>query len=245
MDKAEYEKLAAREQVHWWHVSRRRILATALENLHLPDTARILEVGSGTGGNLRMLSNFGQLDAMEADGDARAIAAQATGVPIARGALPTDIPYPERTFDVVAAFDVIEHIDDDQHSVRALYSVTKPGGWFVSTVPAYGWMWSEHDELLHHKRRYTLGPYTSMIEAAGFRVRKGSYFNTFLFPLAAGVRLAQEILGKSANAERTVPRRTVNKILAAIFSAEAPLLRTLSFPFGMSILVIAQRPYDG
>ncbi|MEM9682781.1 MAG: class I SAM-dependent methyltransferase [Pseudomonadota bacterium] len=242
MDSAEYGKLAEREQVHWWHVSRRQILSTIVRDLNLPTNAQILDVGAGTGGNLGMLSDFGALSAMEFDDTARRIATDATGISVRSGALPDDIPFPERSFDLVAAFDVIEHIEDDRRAVAALYATTKPGGCFVSTVPAYSWMWSEHDELLHHKRRYTMPPYARMIAETGFRIEKRTYFNTFLFPLAASVRLGQTMLGKTAEAERTVPGPAMNSALTRIFSSEASFLGSVSFPFGLSILVVARRP---
>lgn len=244
MDKAEYQQLADRETVFWWHIGRRRILASILERLHLPAAASILEVGSGTGGNLPMLSKFGRMSAMEFDPGARQIAEAATGIPVSPGALPDDLPFSAKSFDLVVAFDVIEHIDDDKRAVETLFNTTRPGGWFVSTVPAYNWMWSEHDVLLHHKRRYTRGPYTSMIESVGFDIHRSSYFNTFLFPLAVGIRVAQSVLGISGSAERSLPRPWINRMLTCIFSTERVLLGHVAFPFGMSILVAARKPME-
>lgn len=242
MDKPEYAMLADREQVHWWHVSRRRILSDVIDRLDLPPSARILEVGCGTGGNLAMLSRFGSVAAVEYDETARHLAMERSQIPVQPGQQPNALPFAMQSFDLVVAFDVIEHIDDDRESIRTLLRAVKPGGWFLSTVPAYGWMWSEHDIVLHHKRRYSLRPYAALVRDAGFRIRKKSYFNTFLFPVAAVVRIAQKLLGKAANAERTVPTFTVNRALIGIFSSEAVALRSISFPFGLSILVAAQRP---
>jgi SAM-dependent methyltransferase len=244
VDRREYQELADREKVHWWHASRRRILASIIDHLPLANAPSILEVGSGTGGNLQMLSRFGTVSAVETDTEARKIAEAATGIKFTAGSLPDSIPFPHQAFDLVAAFDVIEHIDDDLGSIEALYRATKPGGWFIATVPAYSWMWSEHDVKLHHKRRYTRGPFASIVRAAGFRVSRTSYFNTFLFPLAALIRLMQVSSGTSGEAERTLPRPWVNRILSIIFSSERFFLRNFAFPFGLSILVVGRRPLE-
>src|SRR5690606_37739711 len=111
------------------------------------------EVGCGTGGNLEMLAQFGQVTGLEPDDESRAYASDATGVPVVFGLLPDGLPDFDGPFDLIAALDVIEHLDDDGGSLVALRRKLSPGGYLLTTVPAHPWMWSQHDALHHHKRR--------------------------------------------------------------------------------------------
>ena len=158
MDKSVYLRMAEQDAEHWWFVARRRILQDQIASLQLPQGARILEAGCGPGGNLAMLSEFGKLDAFELDEDARQIASAKSGIEVRSGALPGDIGYQPGSFDLIAALDVIEHIEHieaDLESVQALAKLLRPGARLIITVPAYQWLWSEHDDRNHHKRRYT------------------------------------------------------------------------------------------
>ena len=143
----------------------------------------MLEVGCGPGGNLTMLRRFGEVVAMEPDDESRAYAADRTGVRVEPGFLPDGLPFAPESFDLVCAFDVIEHVDEDAASVAALARLIRPGGYFATTVPAQPWMWSRHDELHHHKRRYRLARLPrACSKRPGCDVVKASYFNALLFP---------------------------------------------------------------
>ncbi len=225
------------EQRHWWFCARRKILADQIEQLALPDTAHLLEVGCGTGGNLSMLSRFGKVVAVEPDDAARHHAQQQSGQEILSGFLPHHLPAAAYDADLAVALDVIEHVEDDRAAVAAISRCLKPGGHFLATVPAYQWMWSGHDVAHHHKRRYRRLAFTQLFLDAGLTIRKSSYFNTFLFPPIAAARL----LGWAVDGE-AVPSAPLNKALQAIFSAERLLLRDGALPFGVSILVVAERP---
>jgi SAM-dependent methyltransferase len=245
MDRQVYEHLRRLEDRHWWFLARRSILADQISRLGLPRSARLLEVGCGAGGNLELLARFGEVTAVEPDEESRSFAAGKAHATVVDGGLPDGLPFPSERFDLVAALDVIEHIDDDGASVRALAGLLKPGGFLVATVPAYRWMWSAHDALHHHKRRYTLGRFRRLFETAGLKVRKASYFNTLLFPLIAAIRLVKAALGMKRGDEEAMPGASLNSILSALFGAERFWLRTAAFPFGVSILLIAERTADG
>lgn len=240
MDRAIYDRMREVEQDHWWFAARREILARQLEDLRLPPDARILEVGCGTGGNLALLQRFGQVTAVEPDAESRAYAAERSGAPVVDGALPNGLPAPG--FDLVAALDVIEHVDGDAEAVKALGALLKPGGVLLTTVPAHPWLWSRHDELHHHKRRYRMPTYRRLFEAAGLKVRKASYFNSFLFPVVALVRGVKVLTGGKGPEDDAMPGATVNGLLKRIFAAEGPVLRHANLPVGVSILLIAERP---
>ena len=240
MDRLIYDRIRELETDHWWFVGRRKILRGLLKRLGPPAGARILEVGCGAGGNVPLLREFGDVKALEPDDESRAYASDRLGLSIDTGLLPDGLPYQPETFDLVCAFDVIEHVDDDAGSVKALASLVKPGGAMLTTVPAYQWMWSHHDVLHHHKRRYLLPAYRKLFEDAGLKVETATYFNTLLFPLAAVQRTAKKLL-KDDSADDTMPPSWLNRTLAEVFSLEAPLAVSSGLPFGLSIAVIARK----
>lgn len=242
MERQIYDRMRVLEQTHWWFTARREILASEIGRLPLPRPARILEVGCGPGGNLDLLKGFGEVTAIEPDEESRIYAAERTGVSVHGGLLPHGLPDLGGPFDLVAAFDVIEHVDDDGGSVAALGARLKPGGFMISTVPAYAWLWSEHDAHHHHKRRYRLADFRGLFEAAGLKVRRASHFNSVLFPPIAAVRLAKSAVGIKGGNDEALPPPALNGVLRRLFASEKALLRMTDLPFGVSILVIAERP---
>ncbi|MGE5564659.1 MAG: methyltransferase domain-containing protein [Parcubacteria group bacterium] len=240
MERVIYERLQALEQDHWWFAGRRAILARLIGDLGLPKDARILEAGCGAGGNLKLLGRFGAVQAMEPDEPSRKYVAEHWGVQVDPGFLPDRLPYAPESFDAVCCFDVIEHVDQDREAVAALAGLLKSGGHLVATVPAYQWMWSHHDELHHHKRRYTLGQMKRLFAEAGLKIERASYFNALLFPLAAAVRVTKNLLGIRTE-DDAMPSAGVNRILQGLFASEAGWLRRGSLPFGLSIVIIGKK----
>jgi SAM-dependent methyltransferase len=242
MDRQTYDRMRLLQADHWWFRGRRKILSGLIADLGLPKSAQILEVGCGPGGNLSMLSAFGEVVGLEPDADSRAYAAENTGVRVEGGLLPGGLPFEAASFDLVCAFDVIEHVDEDQASMTALAALLKPGGYMAATVPAQPWMWSRHDELHHHKRRYRMGAFRRLFGAAGLSIIKASYFNTLLFPPIAAIRAVKMLTRSTAADDDAMPSAPVNGLLAALFGAELGWLRLAPLPFGVSIIVIARRP---
>jgi SAM-dependent methyltransferase len=117
--------------------------------------SRILEVGCGTGHNFPMLEQFGSVEAIEVDPAARAMAEQRLGRPVGSRRCRRLPAWPTAAFDLIGSFDVIEHIEDDRAALAGIARCLKPGGKFVMTVPAHQWMWSAHDVVNHHQRRYS------------------------------------------------------------------------------------------
>jgi SAM-dependent methyltransferase len=237
--------MSAQEADHWWFVARRMIIDELIRS-HVPlkDGARVLEAGCGTGGNLALLASHGTLDAFEYDSEARELAqAQADDLgigAIAAGALPGGIGFGDTGYDLIALLDVLEHVDEDTASLGALGGRLNSDGRLLVTVPAAPWLWSEHDELHHHKRRYTRAGLCSVAEEAGLIVQAAGYFNSLLFPVAVAQRLAHQML-KSKTPLDARPSPMVNGILQAIFSAERHVLGKVPFPVGLSLYGVLSR----
>lgn len=244
MERAAYERMRDIQVGHWWFQARRRIIEACLQSLDLPRDARILEVGCGPGGNLELLKRFGAVEAIEPDAESRAYASEAAAVPVHEGRLPDGLSITPASYDLVAAFDVIEHVDEDQASLTALARLLKPGGYLVATVPAHPWMWSAHDARHHHKRRYTRRAFAALVAPAGLDLVKLSYFNTLLFPLIAGIRIAKTALKIDGAEDDRLPSPAVNRLLGGVMGAERHALRRAALPFGVSLLAIARRPAD-
>ncbi len=241
MDRQIYSRMRAMEDGHWWFRARRHILEDQIARLPLPAGASVLEVGCGTGGNLAMLARFGAVAALEPDGEARAIASGRANLDVSSGALPDELPFSETSFDLVAALDVLEHVEEDARSVRSLAKLLKTGGFLVTTVPAYQWLWTDHDALHHHKRRYTLSRFRRLLEDSGLEIRKASYFNTIPLPAVAAVRLTKKIMKRRGADDEILPGPLMNSFLWKLLAAEKYWLRIGSFPLGVSVLLIGER----
>ena len=239
MERIVYEKMAELDQRHWWYRARREVLAALIRRKALPPAGgRLLELGCGTGHNLAMLSQFGELDALELDATARAVAEKRLGRPVIDSPLPELRGVPERHYDLVAALDVIEHIDDDRASLASIATRLKPGGKLLMTVPAHQWMWSAHDVVSHHKRRYSKRSLKTLIEGSPLRLEAMGYLNSILLPAAIVERFASKIRGKP-DADLWLPPRPLNSTLEALFASERHLIGRVPLPPGLSLFAVA------
>lgn len=238
MERIVYDRMAELDGAHWWYRARREILAALIaRKIDLPDDARILEIGCGTGHNLQMLARFGTVDGIEIDGAARAVASKRLGRAIGDAPLPSLTGVEDRKYDLVAILDVIEHVEEDVESLRNIARKLKPGGRILITVPAHQWMWSAHDVVNHHKRRYTKRSLKIALSEAGLRIHLVTYFNSLLFPLAAAARLAGRVTGKEDSDDK-LPPRPVNRLFEALFGLERHAIGRLPFPPGVSLVAI-------
>ncbi len=240
MDRAVFDRMAEIDAEHWWFAARRDIVARLIERqAEVKRPLRILEVGCGTGSNLELLKRYGQVDAIEPDDPARALASARSGVAVKGGLLPDGVQLEDGAYDLIVLLDVLEHIPDDKGTLAALRSKLASGGKLMVTVPAAPWMWSAHDLAHHHQRRYTARSLTEVFQAAGFRVSYRSHFNTVLFPLIAAARIAGKLLGREGG-DDTIPPKPLNRLLRGLFGAERHLVGRAALPFGVSLALVAE-----
>ncbi|HEY7805803.1 MAG TPA: class I SAM-dependent methyltransferase [Croceibacterium sp.] len=241
MERIAYERMAEHDERHWWYSGRREILGTLIaRRIALSERARILEIGCGTGHNFAMLRRFGEVDAAEVDAEARALATRRLGRPVIDSALPALPGIADDAYDLVALCDVIEHVEADREALQAAARKLKPRGRLLVTVPAHPWIWSAHDEINHHKRRYTKRALRALAAEAGLGIDMLSYFNSLLFPLAIAARAVSLLSGREDSGDR-VPAAPVNRALAATFGLERYAIGRVPLPPGLSLVAILSR----
>jgi SAM-dependent methyltransferase len=241
--KAEYfAQLAEVEQEHFWFRSRNRILTWALKT-YFPHARSFLEIGCGTGFVLQGLrSTFPALKLAGSEVLCEGLIFASQRVPEAT-LFQLDaryIPF-ENEFDVIGAFDILEHIKEDEIVFQQMYQAVKPGGGIIVTVPQHQWLWSEMDTVSGHCRRYVRTELQRKVCKAGFRVVGVRSFVSLLLPLMLGARLAKKRKVADDMSEFRIGR-LLNRCLEKVMRLEHGLIRAgISFPIGGSLLLIARK----
>ena len=239
------------EDSHWWFASRVRAI-DSVAGPQLGRNLRVLDVGCGAGNMMHHLARYGTVKGVEIDPRPLRLAQQ-RGYDVRLADAGAGIPFDAAQFDLVAALDVIEHTKDDIAVLRECARVLSPGGHLLVTVPAFMFLWSQNDVLNAHERRYTAGMLKQRIETAGFRLKRLTYNNFLVFPMAAALILLRR---KSQNAPQLRSHHfeedayqvdmepaspPVNAVLAGVGQVEATLLRAVSLPWGTSLIALAQK----
>ena len=245
---AKYHQL---EEQHWWFASRRDAVYDLIRSLNLPTTTAILEIGCSGGPLMQRLRAAGFDDLTGIDVSAPAIElAQARGVPHVAVMDGAALKFADGRFDLVIASDVLEHIEDEAKALREWTRVLKPGGQLLVFVPAHQYLWSEHDVVNHHFRRYSRQGLVAALERAGLRTLRSSFWNAAMYFPTAALRLGKRLLSGPVS-PRKKPGATgdlhhfggpANRVLLHWVKAENRLLRHLNLPLGVSVFALARKP---
>lgn len=229
------------EETHWWYVGRRRLLASFVADIRAKinkSQLEILDLGCGTGANLKMLEQFGQADGLDLSEQAVEFCKQRGLAGVSLGAA-EDLPYENTTYDLVTALDVLEHLDDDAGGLAEIRRVLRPDGRALIFVPAFMFLWGVQDDVSEHRRRYTRRELKAAIEKAGLKVELISYANfTFFFPVLI-VRTLMRLFRIRTETEYGINIPLLNKFFARLFYAEGFFIKRTGLPFGVSLICIA------
>jgi len=178
MDVAAYAVEAAVEQNHWWFAGRRLLFADMIKGLNVPLVADVLDVGPGTGTNLRLLRDLGftRVTGVDQSPEAIRFCAEKELGSVQLGNV-CALPFPDESFDLILATDVIEHVEDDLSALRELHRILRPGKFLLLTVPAFPLLWGLQDEVSHHRRRYRINQLLERLLSADLSPRQHFYFN--------------------------------------------------------------------
>ncbi len=249
MDKQYYKQYYHLEREHWWFTARLSILERKVNRLlRQKPNAKILNIGIATGATSIMLAKYGEVTSLEYDEDCCEFVREKCGIDVIHGSM-TELPFDSNHYDLVCAFDVVEHIEDDDKAISELKRVMNQDGNYFLTVPAFMFLWSEHDEINHHYRRYTRSSFVKLLKGQGLTPQYNTYFNSLLFLPIAAVRVLQNTFKKKNTTEEKKSDfdgmnsiGLVNSILKSIFLLEKPLLSLgIRLPFGISVMAIGNK----
>src|SRR5437868_9398773 len=201
-----YEDLYVKEQDYWWHVGKRAIVYSLLER-YLPRgktraERQALDLGCGAGLNLDLLAKYAEPVGMDFSEEALRFCLERGHKRLCK-ADAAELPFRDRQFDIITALDVVEHLDDDLAALTELRRTLKPGGLLIMSVPAYPALWSYWDDILGHRRRYTVKSMREAVTSAGLTVRKASYSNGLILAPTVGVRALKSLRHQAAEKSGT------------------------------------------
>ena len=246
MEKSYYEKYFHFEDDNWWFVGRRRLLIRLASAYTDPSAGPILDAGCGTGG---MLAHLGPADLVTGiDNERLALSfARRRGARRLLQASVVELPFQDNSFGTVYSLDVLEHLDDDHAGMREVQRVCRPGGTILITVPAFRYLWSQHDVVNQHRRRYRAPELRDLVRDAGLQISLLSYSNTALFPAVAGVRLVKKawaLLTHSSmmpGADNQYVPEPWNSFLSTLYAFERHIVPRYPLPFGVSLVCVATK----
>jgi ubiquinone/menaquinone biosynthesis C-methylase UbiE len=244
MDKNYYNEYYYLERENWWFKVRADIIMEALRrSVPTGGKLHVLNVGAATGHTSKLLEEFGEVTSIEYDKDCFEFTKERLNINIVNASA-TELPFSDNEFDLVCCFDVIEHIEEDGLAVQEMARVCKKEGQLYITVPAFMELWSAHDEVNHHHRRYVTSGLSQLFAQLGGQIIYKTYFSAFLFlPLYVFRNLTRifklDWFRKGSGSDFTIISKqgVMDKILYQIFNLERFWLKKFTFPFGSSILL--------
>ncbi len=228
------------EESYWWFVSRRKLIEEFIKILTIGKQYIVLDVGCGTGANTVMIQKYGKVIGLDISVNALEKARSRDIRDLVLGSA-LELPIRNESIDIIVATDVIEHLKDDTKALKEFYRVLKPNGHVIITVPAYNFLWSEHDIALGHYRRYTSNMIYRCAKNVGFKVIKLSYSFFLLFPLAVFMRILRKKVSNEPKALIPNIPYWLNVFLVKFQTLENSLLKYINFPFGLSIFIVLKK----
>lgn len=248
MDRSVHELFKERYEEHWYFAARTSVLRAFVDRFCpvAPGTV-IGDFGAGPGTVLARIVDGAAGIAVEREPGLALAGAKRYGLRYVVASLAEGIPLRRATFDMILMLDVLEHVADDRRVLREACRAVRPGGRVLLTVPAFQGLWSRHDDLHHHHRRYAKRQLLEAVTAAGLVVERVTYFNMLLFPLVAGFRLLERWSGWRPDGRTDYDRTPgpLTGVLEWIFKQERRLLPRWRLPVGVSLLVLARQPDAG
>jgi SAM-dependent methyltransferase len=242
MNKEYVQQYATLEKEHWWFVVRQKIILHFLKKHIKNAPVKILNIGAAAGASTKLLTNFGKVVSVETE-LYFINHLKHENIDVVDASI-TAMPFADASFDVVCAFDVIEHIENDEAAIKEMERVCKPCGIVFVTVPTFNFLWSKHDVVNKHVRRYTKNSLSVLIsKAKTLQKIDGSYFNFLLFLPIAILRLVSNLFVNKNDvlqSDFTYFSKIgfLNSFLKFLFSLEIPLLKFMRFPFGVSLISV-------
>lgn len=237
-----YAVEAAIEATHWWFVGRRRLFAREITRLAIPLDDRVLDIGTSTGANLRMLMELGfrHVRGLDMSDEAIRYCAQKGLGRVDKGDV-CALPFPDASFDLILATDIIEHVDGDDLALAEISRILRPGGRVLITVPAFQSLWGLQDEVSLHKRRYRKSRFLAKLTRTSLIPIRQYYFNYLLFGPIWIARQLIRVFRIRLESEGQINTPVLNRVLRTIFTFDTLTAAILRVPFGVSILVMAER----
>ena len=244
MDGEAYKEMIELQEKHWWFVARRDVIQSFMKlQMKESSTSKVLEIGCGVGGNVDLLSQSGNYLGIDMHSPAIDYCSEKFPQFDFQCTRVEDIPqeFSSNKFDSIYILDVLEHIDEQLAILKSTQNYLTQNGKILLTVPAFEFLWSPHDDFVHHVRRYTKNGLKETLEEAGYKVERISYFNSILFPLALIQRLSMRLLDKKLSTHLSTPPPVVNRFFQFIFAQEAWILKHINLPVGLSVIAVVSK----
>ena len=243
VEQQQYAKLGSE---YFWFAGKRH-LAWSLLNRYLDggDRLNILDVGCGPGYSFSELKQWGSIVGIDTSQEALGVCRNRNGheASLICGSAEA-LPCRDQTFSLVVALDVFEHLEDDVAGLRECQRVLRVGGWLLVSVPAFPWLWGDHDDLYRHKRRYRVTELQAKLESAGFERVKITYCKSFFVGLLWMFRRLKQLSFASRRDDFLQPPAWLNRWLTWLITSEAPLIHRWNLPWGAEIIGIARKPCE-
>jgi SAM-dependent methyltransferase len=239
----EYEVMYQVEDRHWWYLGMEQITCSVLDQAvgHGRNLA-VLDAGCGTGAVMQYLARYGRVTGIDYAAAALHYSSLRGHNRLAQASI-MQLPFAEQGFDLIASFDVLSEAGvDDGIALQELARVLRPGGYLLLRLPAFHWMHGWHDVAVNVTHRYTRTEIAQKLKRVGLTPIKTSYANTFLFPIALAKRWSERLKARpTTHSDLAINPGPLNRVLRTILSAEAPLVRSIGLPFGLTVVALAQK----